>query len=83
MSNSQTTVKPVPVGDERYVEDRLGNTLAVVMGEEHIWIDVLLAGDDPIDKNNWHQVATLLPHQARGLIELLSAGVATLENHNA
>jgi hypothetical protein len=72
----------VAVGDEHYVQDRLGNTMAVVMGHEHVWIDVLLAGDDPKDLANWHQVATLLPAQARSLIELLSAGVATLENQN-
>ena len=77
MADSDTTLS---VGSESYVEDRLGNTLAVVMGEEHVWIDVLLAGDDPKVLANWRQVATLLPLQARSLIELLSAGVATLED---
>jgi len=80
MSKSDTTLS---VGSESYVDDRLGNTLAVVMGEEHVWIDVLLAGVEPSDPRNWYQVATLLPHQARSLIELLSAGVATLEKQNA
>lgn len=80
MAEPETTA--VPVGDESYVEDRLGNTLAVVQGNEHVWIDVLFAGDDPSDKGNWHQVATLLPAQARNLIELLRAGMATLEQQN-
>ena len=79
---NQTTVARVAVGSESYVGDRLGNTLAVVMGEEHVWIDVLLAGVEPTDPRNWHQVATLLPHQARALIELLSAAAATLENQH-
>lgn len=68
------------VGDEHYIKDRLGNTLAVVMGFEHVWIDVLLAGDNGSD--NWHQVATLLPAQIKGLVGLLSAGAAILENQN-
>src|SRR6476661_2232411 len=78
--NFQTSA--VPVGDENYVEDRLGNTLAVVQGNDHVWIDVLVAGDDPSDNGNWHHMATLLPHQARDLIELLKAGVATLDQRH-
>lgn len=75
----ETTVE---VGDEHYVEDCLGNTLAVVVGNEHVWIDVLMANDDASVHANWRQIATLPTTQIRSLISLLSNGLAFLENQN-